>query len=66
MNQRGEILRGIENPPKAPSASIGFDKLSAPLSGMPKKETDYTLPKTNTPAPASTVRAVDPYRESVE
>jgi hypothetical protein len=61
---RGDILRGIENPPKAPM--IQMDKLSMPLSGIPKKETDYSLPKAGgAPAAPAPTKASDPYRESV-
>lgn len=63
MQNRGEILRGIENPPKAPAFSM--DKLSTPLSGIPKKETDYSLPKTGSTPPPTAPTVSDPYRESI-
>ena len=64
MPNRGDILRGIENPPKAPM--IQMDKLSMPLSGIPKKETDYSLPKAGSaPAAPAPTKASDPYRESI-
>ena len=62
MPNRGDVLRGIENPPKA--AGISMDKLSSPLSATPATKTDYTLPKT-TPQPPAAPASGDPYREPI-
>ncbi len=68
---RDELMKGIENPPAAPSASLVGNKLGGMGTVMPTKTTDYSIPKpppqagAAAPAVAPAPRASDPYRESI-
>ncbi len=74
MPSRSDVLRGIENPPKAPSIGMVGDKLKASTPVMPAlKMTDYSVAKpvspsqTTQPAPSSSEKHAgpDPYREPI-
>ena len=64
---RTDLMQGIENPVKTPTSTIVANKLSTSSTLMPNKTTDYTLPRTSQPAPATNVSPAkpgsDPYRE---
>ncbi len=69
---RSDILKKIENPSSVvtapPSGNIIANKLGGTFS-VPKKETDYSMKKSETPGaistPPATKPAADPYREQV-
>ena len=73
VSSRSDILQGIENPTKTPSATIVANKLSTSATLMPNKTTDYSLPRTTpqsstpiTPAPSTPVQqSGDQYREKI-
>ncbi len=66
LPNRVDLMDGIENPVRTPSATIVANKLSMSTTPMPNKTTDYSLPRT-TPqnVPQSTQKSGDPYRETV-
>jgi hypothetical protein len=66
---RGDLLKSIENPPKAVPIGMVAAKLNTASSGMPTKSTDYSILKsTTTPPPATkpTTPGSDPYREPIK
>ena len=70
MPSRNDLMKGIENPTKAPSAGFVSDRLKASTPVVPAaKVTDYTVAKPQTPAvPAqpfvpAAPKGPDPYRE---
>ncbi len=68
MPSRTDVLKGIENPPKASSAGFVSDKLKTTAPVMPTmKVTDYSVAKPQsqaaTPPPRPT--GSDPYREPI-
>ncbi len=69
MPNRTDLLKGIENPPKAPSLGIVADKLNNSGSVLPTKVTDYSVVKSNPPVNLPTSPATpsksDPYREPI-
>lgn len=73
MPSRSDVLKGIENPPKASGAGFVSDRLKATTPVMPTiKVTDYSVAKPSVPAaaPASTAQPAkpagpDPYREPI-
>lgn len=69
MPSRTDVLKGIENPPKAAPVNIVADKLktAGPVISS-TKTTDYSLPKVTPTAPVvqpATRPGVDPYREPI-
>lgn len=75
MPSRMDVLKGIENPPKAPSAGLVADKFNTATPSMPaQRMTDYSIPKPSapssistptTPAVATPKPGPDPYREPI-
>ena len=64
LPSRTDLLQSIENPPKTPLSSMSADKLSAPLTSVPPKMTNYTVAKSPTP-PVSPPTGPDQYREPI-
>ena len=69
VSDRSDIMKGIENPIKSPSATIIANKLSTSATLMPNKTTDYSLPKTTQPqnvvSSTNTPAQSDPYHEQI-
>ncbi len=68
---RNDLLKGIENPPKAPVIGMMASKLNTTGPAMPTKSTDYSIlknastpPPTNIPVAPKT-QGSDPYREPI-
>jgi len=69
MPSRTDLLKDIENPPKAPAVNIVANKLGGSAPIMPPKTTDYSMPKGTSASGAPTMPSVkmsDPYREKID